>query len=516
MKHFIYLLILFLLSCSTTPKGAKNTRLVTELEATTKEIPPPHQLNEQRIRQDLEKFKKILNSKKQLSSSDWALHDKLLNDYIKLKKGLNKPNSVFVPAHSRWSKNFESYCLEATKAAPESNEKFYWIKGATKTPYIKELLQATATRKSLKQEDIQTIIWNLNNKTNWEEYPKEYQNILLSVDPKAKDKLPNELKSAIKTKALDTIQDYIPESVEQAMSFVEGKFYDYQDVKASIENKKSKEELKVANEAAAIDGTPIYAKTKSDSFDSQQITFYNPTDKDAVVDLSEYYLKPQRSDVQPVGIIQRILSIDPNLLNELEKTLYETMARLGLGHIPVLGDLIDLFEASTGKDFFNNDLLTNEERFLSAMAILAGSGQDYRYAKKIVEAPAWYVRDSQDKFRLIKNEKGYLKLKDLADSTEGKGIPDSWAVKVTKDKGGEDKYQGLVFIHPDRHDIRIRVMPGNPNSPFPNSRQPYVRQEIGGISYDKDGRVVGKRSEMAHIPLSEYKFIEFWGKVGKK
>lgn len=518
MKNCLYVLLISILSCSTSPKHSidQKQKTIAELEQHTREIQPPKFLDEKLIRRDLEQFKKIVNSKKVLGQADWHLHDTLLDNYIKIKRGLNKPNTIFVPAHTRWTKNFESYCLEAKKASPDVNEQFEWIKSVSKTPYVKELLQLTSKGKHPQQGDVQAIIWNLNNKTNWEEYPEEYQHILLSIDSKAKDKLPNELQGAVKTEAIDLVKEYLPESIDHTTFFIEGKFYDYQQIKASIESLKSKQNLKSVDKVIAIEGTVVYAKMKSDGFQTQEVTFYNPTDKDVIVDLSDYQLKPQRSDVQLIALLQRALFIDPNLLNELEKTLYDNMFRLGLGHAPILGDLIDLFEASTGKDFFNNDLLTNQERFMSAMAILAGSGLDYRYAKKIVEGPEWYVRDSQNKYRLIKNEKGYGKLKDLADEAYKKGVPDGWGVKVSKIKKGEEKFQGLVIAHPEDRNIKLRIMPGNPNSKYPNSKGPYVKQEVNNVFHDKNGKIVDNKSDDAHIPLSEWKFIKFWEKNGKK
>ena len=56
----------------------------------------------------------------------------------------------------------------------------------------------------------------------------------------------------------------------------------------------------------------------------------------------------------------------------------------------------------------------------------------------------------------------------------------------------------------------MRVMQGNPNSPFPNSQAPYARQRnVGGTYYKQDGtlssgRRGGKFDSDAHIPLDDF------------
>lgn len=48
------------------------------------------------------------------------------------------------------------------------------------------------------------------------------------------------------------------------------------------------------------------------------------------------------------------------------------------------------------------------------------------------------------------------------------GIPRDWRM-VQSDKGG-----GTTYINPNNEHDRVRVMPGNPDSPYPNQQRPYV------------------------------------------
>lgn len=75
------------------------------------------------------------------------------------------------------------------------------------------------------------------------------------------------------------------------------------------------------------------------------------------------------------------------------------------------------------------------------------------------------------------------------------GIPSDWLVKETK-KGG-----GTQYVNPNNPHDRVRVMPGNPNSPNPAQQGSYVKRQIDGKFYDAQGRVVSGDSPEAHIPL---------------
>ena len=80
------------------------------------------------------------------------------------------------------------------------------------------------------------------------------------------------------------------------------------------------------------------------------------------------------------------------------------------------------------------------------------------------------------------------------------GLPESWLAKPSK-KGGGTKYHS-----PGNPHHSVRVMPGNPDSPFPNSRKPYVRHVNNGRSLDAHGRPVDVTTAEAHIPLDQFEW----------
>jgi hypothetical protein len=86
------------------------------------------------------------------------------------------------------------------------------------------------------------------------------------------------------------------------------------------------------------------------------------------------------------------------------------------------------------------------------------------------------------------------------------GIPKDWVARPTRGPGGTQYY------NPKNPNENVRVMPGNPNSPYPNSQAPYARQQNSAGTYlREDGTPSpmprgGLRDPDAHIPLSKFKF----------
>ena len=81
------------------------------------------------------------------------------------------------------------------------------------------------------------------------------------------------------------------------------------------------------------------------------------------------------------------------------------------------------------------------------------------------------------------------------------GVPESWRIRPTRSRGGTEYYNPL---NPNES---VRVMQGNPNSPFPNSQNPYVRQRNSAGDYlDANGNPGGSKSPETHIPLEQFRF----------
>ena len=86
-------------------------------------------------------------------------------------------------------------------------------------------------------------------------------------------------------------------------------------------------------------------------------------------------------------------------------------------------------------------------------------------------------------------------------------IPSNWILKSPK------KGTGTRFVDPSNTGNHIRVMRGNPGSPFTNSQLPYTIRYINGSPVDRFGNAIrnsaGKlqnKSPDLHVPINQFRF----------
>ena len=276
-----------------------------------------------------------------------------------------------------------------------------------------------AAKNEKKKADIQTLLWNLQNKTYWENYPNNLKAILQKIDPKAPLKLPSRIKDTVKDSAIDYLKSQIPlaDKVDDAISFAEGEYYKYEDYARSVRDAVSQYPLEKINALTPLPSSSLYSEIRSVGYSKQSITLYNQTHESQEIDLSDYYLQPDRRDVQRIGIAGRP-QVTPDLLSRLEKVIYDSMAHLGVGFTPVLGDVADIYELLTGKDFLNGQELTWGERLLSGIGIIAGSGAGYRYAARAAYAPKEFIPKFEREFKQVASKEISLSNRELKDVRE--------------------------------------------------------------------------------------------------
>lgn len=78
------------------------------------------------------------------------------------------------------------------------------------------------------------------------------------------------------------------------------------------------------------------------------------------------------------------------------------------------------------------------------------------------------------------------------------GVPENWRVRPSDSPGG------VKYYDPRNPGNQVRVEQGNPNSPHPNSREPYVRDLRDGQYRDAQVNVVPRDDPAGHIPLDQY------------
>ena len=70
-----------------------------------------------------------------------------------------------------------------------------------------------------------------------------------------------------------------------------------------------------------------------------------------------------------------------------------------------------------------------------------------------------------------------------------------------------DKHAGIRFTNLKNNQFEIRYMPGNPKSPWPAQKNPYVIHRTPKGYLDKNGKIIQDRTNPAvHIPIREYNY----------
>ncbi len=462
-----------------------------------------------KIRQLMNRLQSKLSSGQPFGVKDWKVHDELLDVYISLKH-LTGSNQILVPAKSQLRLEAASFCLNPRVAIPEEDDPYFLAK-AKEVPYQEKLLDYVSN-KSSQQELVQELIWNLKNRVQWENYSDEHREILKALDPMAPVNLPSELKSTLKGFAEDIVLDQL--GVPDVRQRLEGQFYHYKDYLDQLRELRSQLK-KPENRPYKYEGTSVYSISESDGFERHSLTVFNPSEAAEKVDLSQLSLIPVRRDVQPLAIFPSMRR-DKKLFGDLEDLLFTQMLRAGIGVTPVLGDLVDIYEVASGTDVFTNESLSTEERYLTILGLLAGSGKYYRMVKKGMSAPGSYVKGVSKRFKTFQDPKHHAKFEEFTKLVDGK-LPDSWGATPSKVRvdsvARSPKPQGIVYKHPSNKNDSVRFMPGEPSSVFKNQKEPYVIVQKDGRFFDKNGKVLkGNKGEEAHIPLDEFDFRKFWGK----
>lgn len=397
LLKLVLIFISFLLSTCAPKQGPRLFSQDQVAQLTYLPVTKVHSASE--IRGKLARFKKLLGQGKPFSNEFWQLHDDLFKIYASLKATL--PSNVVVPPRSQKRISFKSFCLHSSRASPSELETFRWQKKAV-VPYQRKILEYGLNHPKVKQSDLQTLLWNLGNKTYREEYPDDLLSLLRKIDPKAVKKLPSETKSEAIGFFKDLVRDNVPvvSEAEDVVDLIQGKFYDYQEIAERIERLTSTQPLVSPGSIRPFADTPLYTRTKSDGYSTQTIDFFNPTNEPVTIDPLGYTLVPDRSDVQSIGIYPDTLSDKERetLQQELEQTLYEEMFRLGIGFTPIVGDVADLYELLTGNDFVSGKQLSANDRILSGLGLIAGSGAAFRNASRYVYAPSKYKGTFEQSF----------------------------------------------------------------------------------------------------------------------
>ncbi len=236
-----------------------------------------------------------------------------------LARNLKTGKIEFLPRSKTKLKLF-SFCASSRKAIPEKNEIFKWIKGVPQIPFIGPVLDFYAQAQVKDHGAIQELLWNIENKTYYEDYPNGLKNIIDTISPSAKLTLPSRARDRV-------LEEIVPEDLKDSMGLILRKYYSLEEFRSSLEQKKSAMALPKDYFASAIPATDLLASTVSNGYEFQIVTFYNPSGKTAYIKITDFYMQPVRADVQPV-VMAAVL---PGL-EEMQKILEEYSLKM-LGYL---------------------------------------------------------------------------------------------------------------------------------------------------------------------------------------
>jgi hypothetical protein len=365
-------------------------------------------------------FERVLKENpKVLTPAQWRLHDQLLTAYVQIKNQSLGDAKIVIPAKSKLEITLPSFCLNHSFAAPGDREKFKWLKKSPDIPYFQQIVKLISGHR-IEQTDAQTLLWNLQSKVNWESYPDRLKAVLKEIDPQTPFKLPSAIKDQVTHKILDYIENQVPgiNEAQNAASQIQGRFADYKDYAKSIKDIVSQypEDNSYDDTVSSIPDTNLYSKIKPNGYSQQQIAFYNPTSEPQELNLADYYLQPTRPDVQRIAVATDYPSADGQLEARLENVLYDSMARLGIGFTPILGEAAGIYELLTGKDFISGAALNNADRLLSGIGSIAGIGAGYRYAMRAAYAPERMLPEFERGFEQVARKSLNLARDDLGEA----------------------------------------------------------------------------------------------------
>lgn len=176
---------------------------------------------------------------------------------------------------------------------------------------------------------IQELIWNLANRTYYEDYPEKLKRILNKIDPNSFLKIPSRTRSEIIEEGISAVEEATGTDIRGTVQIIKGKYYSFQEFKTVLEGLKSSYKLPEKQFYSRIPDTPIFSISQSQGYRYQALHFYNPNDETQILDLSRYFLKPFRDDVQRISITASFADVD-YFKKSLEQFFNNILSQFGL------------------------------------------------------------------------------------------------------------------------------------------------------------------------------------------
>lgn len=287
---------------------------------------------------DRKNFESFLNSitqdlivaKKQgkVQQDTWVKIGQALEAYKSLLH-IRDSHQLWIPEKTNLKMQVTSFCIDPNRSSPESNEVFEWILGQPPVPLSSKVLKYYSIHPEVRQESVQELIWNLSNKTYYENYPNHLKNLLNKIDSESARQLPSTTRQKAIEIGTSMVEDISGTDLRGLIHFVQGQYYEYEQFRKNVEGLQSSYSLPDEQIFSKIPNADILATSLSNGYRYQIINFYNFSDTAKTVDLRGYYLNPLRKDVQRIALAS-IMGDPSYFINRLDQFFKRTLAELGV------------------------------------------------------------------------------------------------------------------------------------------------------------------------------------------
>lgn len=325
-----FTLLLVEASCSHFQKNNKFIS-INELSSNLTDVETIDLSDRQKFESFLESVEKdfaIAKTNGKVPPHTWSKIGQTLEAYKSLIH-LRSNDRLWIPEKTNLKIQINSFCIDPSRSAPESNEVFEWVSGEPSIPLYSKILKYYSTHLGVGREPVQELIWNLSNKTYYENYPGRLKNLLNKIDPDAATKLPSAMREKVVEVGASILENISGTDLHGPISLVRGQYYEYEQFRENIESFRSSYSLSDKNTFFKIFETDLVVTSYSDGYQNQILSFYNLAETARTIDLGKYYLKPLRKDVQRIALAS-VAGESSYFISRLNQFFRQTLSELGV------------------------------------------------------------------------------------------------------------------------------------------------------------------------------------------
>lgn len=329
-KILVFIFLVLVVSCGHSQKVGELI-IKEDLDTELKTLDEINFLDKKKLDQFLKTIRRelsLVKRQEKIPLETWNKIGQLLEIYKSMTQFYSQ-NKILIPSKTKLILRTASFCIDPNRSAPDSREIFQWIYGDPSIPFYGKILKYYQMKNGDQKDLIQELIWNLANGTYYEDYPEKLKRILNEIDQNAFLKIPSRMRSEIIEEGISAVEEVAGTDIRGTVQIIRGKYYSFQEFKTALEDLKSSYELSEKQFYSRIPDTPIFSTGQSQGYRHQVLHFYNPNDETQILDLSRYFLKSSRADVQRIALTASFGDMD-YFKQKLELFFKDTLIRLGV------------------------------------------------------------------------------------------------------------------------------------------------------------------------------------------